>query len=245
MCLLSEWFPPTWTASSPDPVTAWMAVAGSGLLPRKATLEAPTLPASRRQRRLPRSRTRPSAPLSENTTVHVRVSASHGHTCLLLPRRSPRPGPRDCPTLLQRISAREHADWRGTPAAATLARRSSRARRPWRSRRLRSWIAQSHSAAAPNAGRRESDHAPDAGAATISVIQMSPKESRAPSRARMKAVAPESAAQFAKQSLDTVRRLRCSQASACARKRAQPVRIAGAPGSVRPAREPITSLTSL
>ena len=57
---------PAWTASSPDPVTAWMAVAGSGLIPRKATLESSILPASR-QRRLPRSRTRPSTPaLGEN-----------------------------------------------------------------------------------------------------------------------------------------------------------------------------------
>ena len=46
-----------------------MAVAGSGLLPRKATLEAPTLPANRTSIRLPRSRTRASTPLSEAKTA--------------------------------------------------------------------------------------------------------------------------------------------------------------------------------
>jgi len=60
-------FPPTGTASSPDPVTAWMAVAGSGLLPPKATLEALILPANRDNGRMPRSRTRVSTPLPENT----------------------------------------------------------------------------------------------------------------------------------------------------------------------------------
>jgi hypothetical protein len=46
-------------------VTAWMAVAGSGLIPRKATLELPMLPAARAPRRLPRSRTRVATPLSD------------------------------------------------------------------------------------------------------------------------------------------------------------------------------------
>ena len=71
--------PATWTASSPDPVTAWMAVAGSGLLPRKATLESPILPANRHQRRLPRSRTRPSTPLSEKPTVHAQSPPATGN----------------------------------------------------------------------------------------------------------------------------------------------------------------------
>jgi hypothetical protein len=52
-----------------------MAVPGSGLLPRKATLEAQVLPANRRQRRLPRSRTRVSTPISENNTAPSKRSA--------------------------------------------------------------------------------------------------------------------------------------------------------------------------
>jgi hypothetical protein len=63
--LLDRVIPPTWTASSPDPVTAWMAVAGSGLIPRKATFEAPVLLANRRSRRQPTARTRDSMSLSE------------------------------------------------------------------------------------------------------------------------------------------------------------------------------------
>jgi hypothetical protein len=43
-----------------------MAIAGSGVIPRKATLEAPVLPANRRSRRQPTDRTRDSIPLSEN-----------------------------------------------------------------------------------------------------------------------------------------------------------------------------------
>ena len=42
-----ERVPPTGPASTPAPVTAWMAVAGAGVIPRKATLEAPVLPANR------------------------------------------------------------------------------------------------------------------------------------------------------------------------------------------------------
>ena len=66
---LIERVPPTCPASTPDPVTAWMAVAGSGVIPRKATLEAPVLPANRRKRRQPPGRTRDSMPLSEADTL--------------------------------------------------------------------------------------------------------------------------------------------------------------------------------
>jgi hypothetical protein len=65
---LIERVPPTCPASTPDPVTAWMAVAGSGVSPRQATFEAPALPANRRSRRPPPGRTRDSTPLSENYT---------------------------------------------------------------------------------------------------------------------------------------------------------------------------------
>jgi hypothetical protein len=63
-----ERVPPTCPASTPDPVTAWMAVTGSGVSPRQATFEAPALPANRRSRRQPPGRTRDSTPLSENYT---------------------------------------------------------------------------------------------------------------------------------------------------------------------------------
>jgi len=39
--------PSVYPSYKPDPVTAWMAVAGSGFIPRKATLELPMLPANR------------------------------------------------------------------------------------------------------------------------------------------------------------------------------------------------------
>src|ERR1700733_2006686 len=45
-----------------------MAVAGSGVIPRKATLEARVLPANTCTRRQPPGRTRDSTPLSENHT---------------------------------------------------------------------------------------------------------------------------------------------------------------------------------
>jgi len=138
MCLLSEWFPRTWAASSPDPVTAWMAVAGSGVLPRKATLEASILPASRRQRRLPPSRTRPSTPaVGEHHRARPSLRKPRAH---LLPTpaavsstassRLPAASPAHLCTDTRRF-ARD-------PAAATCARRSSRWHRPWRSRRSRS-----------------------------------------------------------------------------------------------------------
>ena len=61
-----------------------MAVGGSGLLPRKATLEAPILPANRGRYRLPRSRTRVSTPLSErNTTVPLQtLHRADGDACI-------------------------------------------------------------------------------------------------------------------------------------------------------------------
>src|ERR1700733_11588258 len=73
-----------------------MAVVGSGLLPRKATLGAPILLANRGSGRLPRSRTRVSTPLSENNTAPCKRSAvaADAYISLLgagLPRsRSPR-----------------------------------------------------------------------------------------------------------------------------------------------------------
>jgi len=39
--------PSVYPSYKPDPVTAWMVVAGSGLIPRKATLELPMHPANR------------------------------------------------------------------------------------------------------------------------------------------------------------------------------------------------------
>ena len=41
---MSERSPSVFPSYKPDPVTAWMAVTGSGLIPRKATLELPMLP---------------------------------------------------------------------------------------------------------------------------------------------------------------------------------------------------------
>src|ERR1700750_404883 len=41
---MSERSPSTYPSYKPDPVTAWMAVAGSGLIQRKATLELPMPP---------------------------------------------------------------------------------------------------------------------------------------------------------------------------------------------------------
>ena len=48
-----ERVPPTRTSSTPDPVTAWMAVTGSGVSPRQATLGARARRAGRYRRRLP------------------------------------------------------------------------------------------------------------------------------------------------------------------------------------------------
>jgi len=65
-----ERFPPTWKSSTPDPVTAWMAVAGSGVSPRQATFEARARPAGRYRRRLPPDRTSASIRiLGEQTSV--------------------------------------------------------------------------------------------------------------------------------------------------------------------------------
>ena len=66
---MSERSPSAYPSYKPDPATAWMAVAGSGLIPRKATLELPMLPANRATRRLPRSRTRVATPLSERASL--------------------------------------------------------------------------------------------------------------------------------------------------------------------------------
>jgi hypothetical protein len=66
---VSERSPSADPSYKPDPVTAWMAVAGSGLIPRKATLELPRLPANRATRRLPRSRTRAAIPRSERASL--------------------------------------------------------------------------------------------------------------------------------------------------------------------------------
>ena len=65
---MSERSPSAYPSYKPDPVTAWMAVAGSGLIPRKATPELRKLPADRGKRRFPRSRTRVATPLSENVS---------------------------------------------------------------------------------------------------------------------------------------------------------------------------------
>ena len=61
--------PSAYPSYKPDPVTAWMAVTGSGLIPRKATLELSMLPANHPTRRLPRSRTRVATPLSERASL--------------------------------------------------------------------------------------------------------------------------------------------------------------------------------
>ena len=41
---MSQRSPSTYPSYKPVPVTAWMAVAGAGVIPRKATLELPMLP---------------------------------------------------------------------------------------------------------------------------------------------------------------------------------------------------------
>jgi len=55
---LSERSLSVYPSYKPDPVTARMAVAGSGLIPRKATLEPPMLPANRGSPRQPPGRMR-------------------------------------------------------------------------------------------------------------------------------------------------------------------------------------------
>jgi len=94
---LIERVPPTGPASTPDPVPAWMAGAGSGVIPRKATLEAPVLPANRRSRRQPPGRTRESIPISENHAPIPPPDSGAGPAC---ERR--RPEPRSCWPLLRR-----------------------------------------------------------------------------------------------------------------------------------------------
>ncbi len=56
---------PICPASTPTLVTAWMAVAKVGVIPRKATLEAPMLPANHGKCRRRTSRMRPAPPSSE------------------------------------------------------------------------------------------------------------------------------------------------------------------------------------
>ena len=54
---------PTGPATTPDPVPAWMAGAGSGVSPRQATVEARTRHAADGRHRLPPDRTRGSIPI--------------------------------------------------------------------------------------------------------------------------------------------------------------------------------------
>jgi hypothetical protein len=88
---------PTGPASTPDPVPAWMAGAGSGVIPRKATLEPPVLPANRRSRRQPPGRTRDSIPLSENHAPIPPPDSGAGPAC-----ERQRPEPRSCQPLPRR-----------------------------------------------------------------------------------------------------------------------------------------------
>ena len=74
-----------------------MAVVGSGVIPRKATLEVPVLPANRRSRRQPPGRTRDSIPLSENHTPIPSPDSGAGPLC---ERR--RREPRSCGSLHRR-----------------------------------------------------------------------------------------------------------------------------------------------
>jgi len=75
--------PPTGPASTPDPVPAWMAGAGSGVSPRQATVEARTRPAAAGRHRLPPDRTRGSIPI-----LGERSAAPWSPSSPLLPLRS-------------------------------------------------------------------------------------------------------------------------------------------------------------
>ena len=67
---------PTGPAPTPDPVAAWMAVAGSGVSPRQATVEPRPRRASCRSFRLPTSGTRPANSPSENHLPASRLQLS-------------------------------------------------------------------------------------------------------------------------------------------------------------------------
>ena len=102
-----------------------MAV-GSGVIPRKATLEAPVLPANRPSRRQPPGRTRDSIPLSENHTPIPSPDSGAGPAC---ERR--RPEPRSCGPLLRRRTRSLRCSDRPLLRYAGLPRDSGRR---WRSR---------------------------------------------------------------------------------------------------------------
>jgi hypothetical protein len=76
--------PPPTRRTSPIRLTAWMPVAGSALISRKATLEPPMLPANPGERRFPRSRTRVATRLSENASELLSGEERRVDTCLRL-----------------------------------------------------------------------------------------------------------------------------------------------------------------
>jgi len=77
---MSERSPSVYPSYKPDPVTAWMSVAGSGSISRKATLEARLRLSGYCRIRRPPSRTRPWIPISEMTSVLSRRSSSDAST---------------------------------------------------------------------------------------------------------------------------------------------------------------------
>jgi len=97
---LIERVPPTCPASTPDPVTARMAVTGSGVSPRQATLEAPVLPANRRSRRQPPGRRRTRYRSRRTAPRPPSPDSDAGAAC---ERR--RPEPRSCRQLVRRRTA--------------------------------------------------------------------------------------------------------------------------------------------
>ena len=101
-----------------------MAVVGSGVIPRKATLEAPVLPANRRSSRQPPGRTRASMPLTEN---HTSIRPPNSGPGPLFESR--RPGPRSC----GRYFVLERAPCGAGPTAPQTPRSASRPGRHWRS----------------------------------------------------------------------------------------------------------------
>jgi len=76
---MSERSPSAYPSYKPDPTTARMAVAGSGLIPRKATLEPPILPANRSSVAYPLARR------------GSRARSWRRHCCLLTVSRTGRP----------------------------------------------------------------------------------------------------------------------------------------------------------
>jgi len=97
--------PSAYPSYKPDPVTAWMAVAGSGLIPRKATFEPPTLPADRTKRRLPRSRTRDATPISERASL-LQIGEEQGVDGRHLLRCSPGQQTRSVPGARTQVAVR-------------------------------------------------------------------------------------------------------------------------------------------